>query len=222
MTNLNNIIKRAMSLMKAHVQYSQSLATEFSHLIKDYEDLVQAPEIIELDAQEEVELEAVSAEFEELMDNEPISVLRALMPYGVEENTEEVVIEKEAVQQSHENKELVGYRTIRTKKRILCRSKKVHSTKKKYECSICRKRFDQKSHLDKHTIVHTGKKQYECTFCKKRFGQKSVLERHTKIHSGEKPFECSICNKRFGRKSHLNRHCRLHTGEKNFECSIFR
>jgi len=36
MTTLNNIIKRAMSLMKAHVQYSQSLATEFSHLIKDF------------------------------------------------------------------------------------------------------------------------------------------------------------------------------------------
>ncbi len=33
MTALDNIIKRAMSLMKEHVQYSQSLAVEFSHLM---------------------------------------------------------------------------------------------------------------------------------------------------------------------------------------------
>ncbi len=52
MTALNNIMKRAMSLMKAHVQYSQSLAVEFSHLIKDYEELVEVPEVIELDAQD--------------------------------------------------------------------------------------------------------------------------------------------------------------------------
>ena len=55
MTNLNNIIKRAMSLMKAHVQYSQSLAAEFADLIQDYEVLVEAPEEIALDAQEEVD-----------------------------------------------------------------------------------------------------------------------------------------------------------------------
>ncbi len=46
MTSLNNIIQRAMSLIKAHVQYSQNLAVEFSHLMKDYEELVEAPEVI--------------------------------------------------------------------------------------------------------------------------------------------------------------------------------
>jgi hypothetical protein len=39
-----------MSLMNAHVKYSQNLAVEFSHLIKDYEEFVEAPEVIELDA----------------------------------------------------------------------------------------------------------------------------------------------------------------------------
>jgi hypothetical protein len=41
-TTLYNIIKRAMALMKAHVQYSQNLAVEFSHLIKDCEELQQS------------------------------------------------------------------------------------------------------------------------------------------------------------------------------------
>jgi len=52
MTTLNNIIKRAMLLMKAHVEYSQNLAVDFSHLIKDYEELVEVPEVIEAEVQE--------------------------------------------------------------------------------------------------------------------------------------------------------------------------
>ncbi len=59
MASLNNIIKRAMSLMKAHLEYSQNLAVEFSDLIKDYEELVEAPEDIVIKAQEEVEIEAI-------------------------------------------------------------------------------------------------------------------------------------------------------------------
>ncbi len=46
MATLNNIIKRIMSLMNAHVQYSQSLAAEFADLIKDYEVLVETPAVI--------------------------------------------------------------------------------------------------------------------------------------------------------------------------------
>jgi len=58
MTALNNIIKRAMSLMKAHVQYSQNLAIEFSHLIKDYELLIESPAEI-VPAVQELDLETV-------------------------------------------------------------------------------------------------------------------------------------------------------------------
>jgi len=102
MTSLNNIIKRAMSLMRAHVQYSQSLASEFSGLIKDYEELVEAPEVIVPVTQEEVDLEAICAVFEELMENEPIAVLRALRPNGVDENAEEEVYELEGLERSNE------------------------------------------------------------------------------------------------------------------------
>ncbi len=141
MTNLNIIIKRAMSLMKAHVEYSQNLAAEFSHLIKDYEVLIESTAEIVPAVQEEVDLEAVCTVFEELMENEPIDVLRTLRPYGVEENAEEAAIEPVAVEKLHENKE-----SVRTKKLILCRSKKVHLTKNK-QYSLTRKGFSHKSNL---------------------------------------------------------------------------
>jgi len=206
MTTLNEIIKRAMSLMKAHVQYSQNLAVEFSHLIKDYEELVEAPEDIVPDAQEEVDLEAVCAVFEELMGNEPIDVLRALWPLGVDKNVEEAVIEDKSV----------GSRSIRTKKRITSRKKKIHWTIKKLECSICNKRFCDKSALGKHSKIHMGEKPFECPICSKRFIFKSYLKAHTRVHTGDKPFECSVCNKRFGHRSSLKAHTRIHTGTEKF------
>jgi hypothetical protein len=208
MTSLNNIIKRALSLIKAHVQYSQSLAAEFSHLTKDYEELVEAPEVIELEAQEKVDLETVCAVFEELMDNEPIDVLRALWPYGVIVDAEEEVIGNKAVEESNEN--AVRYPSTRARKRILSRHTNVHSTKKIFECSICYKCFGKKCHLNDHTRIHTEEKPFQCTICSKSFFKKGVLDRHTKVHTGEKPHECTVCGKRFIQKSNLNIHVRVH------------
>jgi hypothetical protein len=140
MITLNNIVKRAMSLMKTHVEYSQNLAVEFSRLIKDLEELVEAPEDIVVDAQEEVDLEAFCGVFEKLMENEPIVVLRALWPCGVEENAEEEVIGQATVEQPHENEELVGSRSIMVRTRISGRKKNVRSsTKKTLQSSINRK-----------------------------------------------------------------------------------
>jgi len=190
-------------------------------LIKDYEELVEALEDILPEVQEEVDLEAVCAVFEELMENEPIAVLRALWRCELVENAEDVVIEQEAVKQSHVNaEELVGYCTIRTVNRKLSRNKKVYSTKKKFECANCSKSFIQKAHLDRHSRVHTGEKPFQCAICDKRFSQKINLNSHTRIHSGEKPFESSICGKGFSQKPHLNDHTRVHTREKPFECTF--
>jgi len=207
--------------MKAHLEYSQNLAVEFSDLIKDYEELVEAPEDIVIKAQEEVEIEAVCEEFEELMKREPIAVLRALRPYGLVENAEEEVFGQGEAEVSHENaEELVGYRTIRSRTRVYRRHKKVHSTNKNFKCSICNKRFGTKSYLNDHARVHTGEKPYECTICSKKFRQKCYLKLHSRIHTGEKPYECTICDKRFSQKCTLNSHSRIHTGEKPYECTI--
>jgi len=181
--------------------------------MKDYEELVEAPEVILPVTQEEVNLEAVCAVFEELMENEPINVLRAMWPCGEVENAEEGFIEKEAGKLLNENAiELFVSRSIRTEKRKLNRHEKVHLTKKKFESSILSKSFIKKAHLDRHTRVHTGEKPYECSICMKRFNRKSNLDIHIRVHTGEKPYKCSICTKSFGTKSNLQRHTRIHAG----------
>jgi len=222
--------------MKAHVEYSQNLAAEFSHLIKDYEELLEDPEDIELDAEEEVDIEAVCAKFEELIENEPIDVLRALEPNGVVENAEEEFIKQEAFEQSNEDlitnnlveeldpmcsEELVKRRVMGFKKpQPPVSSKRVKSKKQSFECSICGKGFSQKRNLNYHTRIHTGEKPFECLICGKSFSLKINLDGHTRIHTGEKPFECTICGKRFSLKTNLEAHNRIHTGEKPYQCTI--
>jgi len=161
---------------------------------------------------------AVCAVFEELMENEPIAVLRALRPNGVDKNAEEEVILKGAVEKSHWNsEELVGHYTVRTENRTPSRNKKVYSTKKKFECANCSKSFNKKANL---TDIPEFIQGAICAICDKRFSQKINLNSHTRIHSGEKPFECSICGKGFSQKPHLNDHTRVHTREKPFECTF--
>jgi len=193
--------------MKAHVQYSQSLVAEFADLIQDYEDLVKAPEVIELDAQEEVDIEAVCGVFEELMENEPIAVLRALRPYGVEEHTEEDLISNNSVEELHlfDSEEEAGIR----RSRII-----------RFKCAICKKSFRHQGDLDRHISVHTQEMPFVCNICGMRFGDKNRLVKHARDHSRQKKFECSICKKKFDFKRNLISHTRIHTGEKTLECLL--
>jgi DNA-directed RNA polymerase subunit RPC12/RpoP len=240
MTNLNNIIKRAMSLMKAHVQYSQNLAAEFSHLIKDYEVLIESPAEIVPAVQEEVDLEAVCAKFEELMENEPIDLLRALRPIiagePVERSDGELIINNLPVDIPGCIEEIENIQSMNVMlpfsseegtlfKCSICdkqfahrytlnRHRKVHSQERPYECTICSKRFGHKWNLKSHIQIHTGEKPFECSFCGKGFGQKREMENHTRVHTGEKPYECSVCSRRFSHNHSLKWHARVHTKDK--------
>jgi len=188
------------------------------------------------EVQEEVELEAICAVFEELMKNEPIAVLRALRPYGVKENAEEAAIEPEAVEQFHEDlisniseeeslslsneEEEAGIRrSRRIKKPQLSASTEGVSP---IQFSIFNNRTEKVHSKTKPFLarIHTGEKEFQCTICDKRFSQKCHMNDHTIIHTEQKRFECSFCRKRFGFKSVLNIHTRIHTGEKPFQCTI--
>ena len=81
-----------MSLMKAHVRYSQGLATRFKHLMQDYEEFVQSdqrnkesPPEVNANDQERAQIE------EARIKSEPIQILDGLSSDRVEENANKPV-----------------------------------------------------------------------------------------------------------------------------------
>ncbi|KAM9859805.1 uncharacterized protein ACBR49_013285 isoform 1-T1 [Aulostomus maculatus] len=95
-----------------------------------------------------------------------------------------------------------------------------HRYKKLYKCSVCKKMFQQKQDLLKHTVCHIGEKPFDCVECSRKFNRRESLCRHMRTHTGEKPFTCLICGKSFAWNLSLASHMRTHTGEKPFCCSV--
>ncbi|XP_077414407.1 uncharacterized protein LOC144044076 [Vanacampus margaritifer] len=97
---------------------------------------------------------------------------------------------------------------------------KIGKGEKRCICSLCGKRFYNKTTLKLHTMSHTGEKPYACDICGNRFTVIAMLNRHMKIHTGEKPYACGHCEKRFSDKTALRVHMRTHTGEKPYPCDM--
>lgn len=64
-----------------------------------------------------------------------------------------------------------------------------------YKCTICSKGLARAS-LSSHKLTHTKEKPHACSVCRKRFKRKEHLERHFLSHSGERPYPCGFCNAR--------------------------
>lgn len=92
----------------------------------------------------------------------------------------------------------------------------------KYECSFCKKNFQQKCALESHERIHTGAKPFVCDFkgCHKSFSQKTNLINHERKHLGSQPFVCSIkgCKKSFSTNQNRQRHLKAHAGLREFQC----
>ncbi|XP_061604851.1 zinc finger protein 235-like [Phyllopteryx taeniolatus] len=97
---------------------------------------------------------------------------------------------------------------------------RIHKGEKRCICSLCGKRFYNKTTLKLHIMSHTGEKPYACDICGNRFTVIAMLNRHMKIHTGDKPYPCGHCEKRFTDKTALRVHMRTHTGEKPYPCDM--
>lgn len=97
-------------------------------------------------------------------------------------------------------------------------SKKEAYLNRKYECTVCTKKFVGKSNLVDHLRYHANIRNFKCNYCDKTFVQRGSLKSHLRTHTAERPFVCSYCEKGFGQKSALTVHIRTHTKERKFVC----
>jgi len=120
-----------------------------------------------------------------------------------------------------------NYRTMYPK--IMESHNQTHENLKKFQCDICKKRFNQMSQLKNHSVIHIKNKSIaeipcwakpkNCDICKKTFSDSKSLKKHVQaIHSKLKPYICQVCGHQSARKAMLQLHVRQHTGEKPFEC----
>jgi len=93
------------------------------------------------------------------------------------------------------------------------------------QCTVCKKIFSGKHHLDLHMRLHTNTKPHPCNICEKSFTQKRSLKEHLLTHDAVRHFECKHCSKSFVQKNHLkyhvaSQHCETDTEITKHQCNI--
>ena len=68
------------------------------------------------------------------------------------------------------------------------------------------KGFVKSNHLKRHEEIHDPVKKYECTVCGKKFTGERHLVTHGKIHSKSYEAQCDICDKKFVQKFNMKLH----------------
>lgn len=98
-------------------------------------------------------------------------------------------------------------------KRIRRRDKKSRelaamSKPESYDCTVCGRKFKEKSHLATHARAHIDIRNFKCNECGGLFKTKANLFFHMKTHS-DAPFTCEKCSKTYPERKILKRHIRV-------------
>ncbi|XP_012547855.1 zinc finger protein pita isoform X2 [Bombyx mori] len=87
--------------------------------------------------------------------------------------------------------------------------KHAHAQARPFLCTICDKRFPEKSTLQRHIdAVHNAKQTFSCEYCPQRYSSITKLTRHVRTHAGQRSYPCKFCNKSFVKSHHYTRHLR--------------
>ena len=100
----------------------------------------------------------------------------------------------------------------------------VHQGIRDLECSVCGKKFNRQSQLNRHAVIHGPEEaKLGCQLCGRKFWYPSNLHRHMSIVHGpyEEAWHCAYCGKGFQRKESLYNHVeKLHFSMFPYHCSI--
>jgi len=77
---------------------------------------------------------------------------------------------------------------------------------KRFQCTLCSKRFTTHLGFKLHEGSHRGVFPYKCSYCGKGFLASSNLRGHLVDHTGVMEFSCSVCKREFRYAKDLKLH----------------
>ena len=91
-----------------------------------------------------------------------------------------------------------------------------------FQCSACRKMFDNEKELNQHLLQHpdTMITMLKCKKCNRKFRHPVSLEKHKCENEEGRTFECFVCKQMFSQVRELRNHLKSHTENRPFSCDM--